>query len=51
LGKLIKQRNQLQLKIDYIGQDFDGLELLIKTQRRSTFVQNATFQFYLYRFE
>lgn len=51
VGKLLKFRNQVNLKIDNLSQDFDGLELLIRTHRRSYFIQNEKFNFYLYRFE
>lgn len=51
LGKLIKVKNQLESIIFHIGQDYNGLELLVKTKRRSSFIQNAKFNFYLYRFE
>jgi hypothetical protein len=35
LGKLIKFKNQLEYTIFHFGQDSNGLELLVKTRRRS----------------
>lgn len=48
---LIKSRNQVQQRIDYTSQELDAVELLVKTRRRSSFIQNAQFNFFLYRFE
>ena len=38
-------------RINQTQQDIDGVDMLVKTMRRSQFIQNARFNFYLYRFE
>jgi len=51
LSLLIKHRNRMSQRINQTQQDIDGVDMLVKTMRRSQFIQNARFNFYLYRFE
>jgi hypothetical protein len=51
LANLIKQKNRLDQRLKLFQQDFGALDLLLKTMRRSQFIKNAAFSFYLYRFE
>ena len=51
LANLIKQKDWLEKRIKKYQQDFVALELLVKNMRRSQFIKNTTFNFYLYRFE
>eukprot|EP00347_Sterkiella_histriomuscorum_P018883 403343810 len=51
ISTLLKYSNQMSTRIDQVEQDFKYLELMIKNKKRSTFIQNVAFEFFLYRYE